>query len=678
MKKAVLFVALMVSVSLAAVDYTITQTAEQLADTYGWTTGGFYDSFQLDGVITFKANQPTSGNVNGYYSPDTPRDWRIYQARNNGEFSVAANPGYKIRSLKFVYTNKNTGVLSLVAGTNVESSYQVASGQTLLVDTNAITFYAGNTTTTTNGQVKLSQFTVTYYATDSAAVVERFSKVEQTKNNEEEVTWQGDYADWQVLCARRSVKDTLNGGVQASWCKSGGYFKTMARGGIKHIRFEWRQFVTDSVELRLAMSAGEVWQDTARIQAIPTQTASKNHSYETSFTCKQDVPLSFMNISTESATSQDRFLLGDIFITPYIYIAPENRLFQLDRQEGSFDVSSILRDNTEGEGEVVYTLLSDGTNGATLSGSVVDFSLAQRSGDIQVQVSWNDGQVTLAPVVLQISVVEETGEYFTECFDRCTKTQMTGTTYVAGDRDVFGWNLSNFTRQEKDMVGDAQGIQLNNGGSVMMNGAQEGGIKSIRFDYRRVSMDQAVQFIVWVDGNEYPVSYAAFEGDTIQQYTRAFNIDHNTMAGIQLGSKSSTAQSQIVVGPVSIAPYLLFRQRHDTVLVDSVKTIDLAPMLMDNTQGVETITYSIVQDETGAASLRDGVLSLDKVTTAGRIVVQAAWKEVTTTMTVHVLTAPTGWRDTDSEMKVPSKQLRNGRLVVMHNGTCYSILGSRL
>jgi len=674
MKKVVLFFLASFSMQLLAADITVTQTAEQLAETYGWTSGGFYDSFVLDGVVTYRANQPVSGNKNGYYSPDDPRDWRIYQARNSGEFTVSARAGYKIKSLSFIYGTKNTGVLSLVSGTNVETQYQVASGQTLLVDTNSITFYAGNTTTITNGQVKLSQFTVTYYATDTAAVIERFSKVDQTKNNEQEVTWQGDYADWQVLNARRNVKDTLNGGVQASWCKGGGYFKTMAQGGIKRLSFEWRQFVTDSVELVLAMVADTMWQDTARIQAIPQQAASKNQYYEASISCKQDVSLSFMNLST--VLDKDRFLLGDLYITPYIYIARDNRSFSLAQAEGSFDIATILQDNTDGEGEVKYTILSDATGGATISGSVVDFSMAATSGDILVQAFWNDSLVTTAPVTLHIFVLEPEDDVFIETFSRCTKTKQTGTTYVLGDEGVFGWNMSNFTRQAADTILGVQGTRIGYSGGVVMNGVQEGGIKSISFPWRAASATQPVHFMVSVDGDSYDVKSTAAQskGET-QVYKSAFNIDYNTAMAVTLGAKESTAQAEIILGPVSIAPYLLFRTKLDTVRLEEVATYSLDSAVINNTDTLPV--FSILSDETGAAVLNNGVLDLSAVIASGKVMVQATWGQVTTTMSVMAYYAPT-------DLFTPSclnggeaaKFFKDGRLLILRNGRIYNVQGS--
>jgi len=677
MKKILFALFVLFSMQLVAADVTVTQTAEQLAETYGWTSGGFYDSFVLDGVVTYRANQPASGNKNGYYSPDTPRDWRIYQARNNGEFTVSVRAGYKIRSLMFVYTNKNTGVLSLVSGTNVDKQYQVASGQTLVVDTNSITFYAGNTTTTTNGQVKLSQFTVTYYSIDTSAVVERFSKVDQPKNNDTEVIWQGDYADWQVLNARRNVKDTLNGGVQGSWCKGGGYFKTMAQGGVKRLSFSWRQFVTVETELVLALAAGEVWRDTARIQSIATQALSKDYRYDSLIQCKQNVQLSFTNLSLDSA--KDRFLLGDFYITPYIYIAPEERSHSLQQREGTFDILSILQDNTDGEGEIVYTIISDQTKGATIFGSVVDFSQSTQSGDIQVQVSWNDSNVILSPVVLSISVPEVQGEAFTETFSNCTKSTFSGTTYVVGDQNVFGWNFTHFARQNEDSIAGYQGTRIGYNGGIAMNGIQEGGIKSIRFDWRAKSAAQPVHFVVSVDGDSYNVKYTAAQlSDTTYTYSGAFNIDYNTAMSVTVGAKESTPQSEIVVGPISITPYLLFRTKQDTVVLDDTTSYALDSMLINNTK--DSVVYAILSDETGAASIRDGVLDLSGVTKNGNVRVQASWQAVTTTITIYAFYAATDLESqfTDSPSSRFTKIIRDGQLLILRDNDQYDLMGNKL
>lgn len=675
MKKILLSLSLIFSLQLFAVSVTVTKTAEQLGTAYSWSTGSFYGSFPLDNIVTVAANQPDSGSINGYYSPDSPRDWRMYQARNNGEFSVSVRPGYIIHSLSFVYSNKNNGVLSLVPGKSLEKQYQVASGQTLQVDTSSITFYAGNTGTSGSGQVRISQFTVTYYSTDTAALIEQFTQVSQTTNNDDVRTWQGDVFDWQVLHGRRAAKDTLNGGVQGTWLKGDGYLRSVnAEGGIKRLSFSWRQFVTVETELVLALSAGEVWNDTARIQSIAAQALSKDYRYDSLIQCKQNVQLSFTNLS--QIENNDRFLLGDFYITPYIYIAPEARSLSLQQKEGTFDLRSILQDNTDGEGEIVYSILSDETHGATIFDGVVDFSQSAQSGNIQVQVSWNDSSVVLSPVVLSISVPEVQGEAFTETFSHCTKTSFSGTTFVVGDQGVFGWNFTHFARQNEDSIADHQGTRIGYNGGIAMNGIQEGGIQSIRFDWRARSVSQPVHFVVSVDGNPYNVKYTSAQlSDTSYTYSAAFNIDHNTAMSVTMGAKESTPQSEIVVGPISIIPYLLFRTKRDTVVLEDTTMYNLDTMLINNTK--ESVVYTLLLDETGAASIHDGVLDLSAVTQNGMVTVQTSWHSVSTTISIYALYAATDLKSHFTDSPTFTKILKDGQLLILRDNDQYDLMGNK-
>lgn len=137
---------------------TVTKTVNQLKTTNSWTTSSgsnintLATNFKLDEVITIS----TSGNPNcGSIWGSGTYDWRLYQAQG-GDVKVTAADGYTIQSVTFTFTIDKTGCL-------LNGSTAVTSGTAVeLENVESKTFTVGNTSTATNGQVRITQFSVTY------------------------------------------------------------------------------------------------------------------------------------------------------------------------------------------------------------------------------------------------------------------------------------------------------------------------------------------------------------------------------------------------------------------------------------------------------------------------------------------------------------------------------------
>ncbi|MGM9631855.1 MAG: hypothetical protein ACI3XL_02030 [Eubacteriales bacterium] len=133
---------------------TLTYNVKEMAEAGSWTTGNkpFSNNvFELDNNIkmTLSASDTNTGK---YYS--SGYEIRIYQT-GTPSITITAETGYVIKSVKITYSISNSGVLTL--GTT-----NISSGTSVDVDASSITFGVGNTSTKTNGQVKITEIEVVY------------------------------------------------------------------------------------------------------------------------------------------------------------------------------------------------------------------------------------------------------------------------------------------------------------------------------------------------------------------------------------------------------------------------------------------------------------------------------------------------------------------------------------
>lgn len=139
-----------------AADTTITSTVNELVTANSWTLsagstiGTKATSFTLDSVISVSTT--ASGN-NGTIWGTTTNDWRLYQTAN-GDVTISAASGYSISSITLVFSVAKTGQL---AG--------VTSGTAFSVGASSWNCAVTNSGTATNGQVKITSFSVTYAST---------------------------------------------------------------------------------------------------------------------------------------------------------------------------------------------------------------------------------------------------------------------------------------------------------------------------------------------------------------------------------------------------------------------------------------------------------------------------------------------------------------------------------
>ena len=138
------------------------------ADKNAWVNGQKYTSLNVDENITVTV----SGGANSgkYYT--SGENWRIYQTETPSITVNAAN-GYTISSVKITYETANSGILTL-------NGSSVATGASVPVNSDSITFGVGNSGSNTNGQVRITDIKVTYNKVNEEPPCEHASKTTTT------------------------------------------------------------------------------------------------------------------------------------------------------------------------------------------------------------------------------------------------------------------------------------------------------------------------------------------------------------------------------------------------------------------------------------------------------------------------------------------------------------------
>ena len=126
----------------------------------GTTIGTKCLSIDLDANINVSVN--SSGNNGTFWGTSTSTNWRVYQG-NSGTITITASNGSTLKSVTFTYTVDNSGVINTSGnGQSIASTYRVTSNSALSLTGTSKVLYVGNTSNKSNGQVRITQISVTY------------------------------------------------------------------------------------------------------------------------------------------------------------------------------------------------------------------------------------------------------------------------------------------------------------------------------------------------------------------------------------------------------------------------------------------------------------------------------------------------------------------------------------
>ncbi len=136
---------------------TITKTMSEIvsANSYTISAGSdvtCYTSFALDANITISTTG--SANCGSFWGTSPNIDWRLYQNKS-GDITITAATGYALQSITITYSAANSGILQ-------DGSTTISSGAAQSVSGTSKTYTVSRTGSGTNGQVKVTQISVTY------------------------------------------------------------------------------------------------------------------------------------------------------------------------------------------------------------------------------------------------------------------------------------------------------------------------------------------------------------------------------------------------------------------------------------------------------------------------------------------------------------------------------------
>lgn len=134
--------------------------SENSYDVSSGSSATCYTSFALNDDVTIS----TTGNPNcGSFWGTTTIDWRLYQNQNgNVTVSLPENGGYELSSVTFTFTAANSGIL-------IYNSSTVTSAEAFEVSGTSAEFTVGNSSSKTNGQIKITAISVEYQKSGTGA-----------------------------------------------------------------------------------------------------------------------------------------------------------------------------------------------------------------------------------------------------------------------------------------------------------------------------------------------------------------------------------------------------------------------------------------------------------------------------------------------------------------------------
>ena len=209
-----LFAAVLFAGSMMATDYTVTKTVPELATANSWANGTVVTPFALDEVITVSTDA-TDANTGKYYSGG--QQVRLYQT-GAAKLIISAAEGYSISSITLTYVSYNTGILK-----------EAASGVAVDFDNvQSATFTVGNSGTATNGQARITAFSVTYVGEGGTSTPQYFlvgSMIGWKPNAEYKLKansgQEGEYMIDAILAANEGIKVVGVLGKDTTWYKDG-------------------------------------------------------------------------------------------------------------------------------------------------------------------------------------------------------------------------------------------------------------------------------------------------------------------------------------------------------------------------------------------------------------------------------------------------------------------------
>lgn len=233
----------------------------------------------------------------------------------------------------------------------------------------------------------------------------------------------------------------------------------------------------------------------------------------------------------------------------------------------------------------------------------------------------------------------------TENYVTCTLTgAQTSRVSFNGKYSLWYYRNTRVLGSNDKLNDNTKGIWMSraSGNSCYIESTLEGGIKAVSFKWRQFSDgDNGFQFILNINVNGTNKKKISFTGadsyfNTDQSYSQTLAIKSNSKLTIQNSSTQSdgtTAGGRLIVGPITITPYLLYTQK--VVTIGSKQQGYYNAELINNIGSEGTVSYSSSDENVARVNSETGVIT---PVAAGTTTITATWSEgAITTYTLHVV-----------------------------------------
>lgn len=467
---------------------------------------------------------------------------------------------------------KNTDLIDNTGGTGTISYSSNAEGVATIDANGVITpVSVGDAVITANWDNKVST-TYTLHVVDGI-INENFSQVVQTGSSGTTGSeWLGSVCKWDTKFARRGANDIVRNGKQCSWLSldgtTRGYLRTKElEGGIKTVSFNYAQFGAEKgkvLKWKVSTIGTETISDEIERDGDEgeNRTQSTGIAYTHTFNCAENAQLEILNTSVldngTQPTNNARILIGDIKITPWLLYTTKKAIIDLN-QTGFVNNDLINNTGTNASYESSATSVADIDEYGVIT--------PHSAGETTITASWGSVSTTYK------LYVEET---ITEDYSKAP------TSGVSTDRATFDGNFSTWAyRNARSKTTD----KLNSGirgfwlspeasaNNTYLESTTEGGIKKVNFNWRQFDKAQNdYLFVMSIKTNSsVELDQVTFTGadsyvDVDQSYSKELAIKRTdsklTIQNLSTQSDGTTKGGKIIVGPITITPYLLYTDKY--------------------------------------------------------------------------------------------------------------------
>jgi len=232
---------------------------------------------------------------------------------------------------------------------------------------------------------------VIYMPQEGTYRIETFSQCRKKKVTEgfAYVVGDDDVYDWNISNFSRDKQDTIVG-EQGVLLNYGGAIASngVQEGGIKYLSFNWRA-MDPILPVHFFVNMTD---ESMSYHSEAVGDASLVFTYSSMVLRKSNTILS-VNLLAKENPAQSRIVVGPLQIVPYLLFT--NKYVELTLPRSGYDCAEDLINNTEGEGEITYSIVSSTCDTVAIEGSVLDLSATTTEGDIQLQATWGEVSTTM-------------------------------------------------------------------------------------------------------------------------------------------------------------------------------------------------------------------------------------------------------------------------------------------